>query len=391
MLRIILIIKDTTEKKVKKRKEQKKPKTIYALLNNKQNARYGCVEKAVVIERRTFFFKDSFGGEREIQKYIVPSSPEYVMIKVANKRRLRETMKIHLENIHDEIAALSYLDMIRASEVDAKPGKENISDFIEALQDVNNYFIVSPFYSKGDMIDILNSKENYRLDEASAKKYFLQICHGLKYLHDNRVVHRDLSPENILVDQENTCKIIDFGMCLFVPSLLEQKGANKENEEGEEKKEEEASGAATMQVSEGGDGNIKAGGKKSYKIKYLVTPQRYRGKHSCMAPEIYNEEAFDPYKIDIYSLGVLLFLLLAGQRLYTNFTDPNYFLLASGHRENLIRQVFEEKKFNISDAVINLLQNMLHFDPKRRYNIEKVLSHPWITNEEGRSDTVDSL
>ena len=84
-------------------------------------------------------------------------------------------------------------------------------------------------------------------------------------------------------------------------------------------------------------------------------------------------------------------MLLAGQRLYTNFNDPHYFLLASGHGESLIRQVFEEKKCNVSDAVIDLLQNMLHFDPKRRYNIEKVLSHPWISNEEGRSDTVNSL
>ena len=45
-----------------------------------------------------------------------------------------------------------------------------------------------------------------------AAPLFLQICEGVKCLHDNQIIHRDLKPHNILLRRDGQVKILDFGI-----------------------------------------------------------------------------------------------------------------------------------------------------------------------------------
>ena len=90
----------------------------------------------------------------------------------------------------------------------------------------------------------------------------LQICEGLEYCHQNGIAHVDLKPDNILLSSDNTIKLADFGLSDFNPS--------------EEKRSE------------------------------------VKGTKIYMAPEVLKGELYDPFRADIWSLGITLFQMVSG-------------------------------------------------------------------------------
>lgn len=62
----------------------------------------------------------------------------------------------------------------------------------------------------GELFDFI--VRNTRLNEAQAAKFYWELISGIEYLHKSGVCHRDLKPENLLLDYDNTLKIVDFGL-----------------------------------------------------------------------------------------------------------------------------------------------------------------------------------
>ena len=60
------------------------------------------------------------------------------------------------------------------------------------------------------LIDIINDKETTNLNPSHVKCILKQVLEGVKYLHENKVMHRDLKPHNIIVTSNGTVKLIDF-------------------------------------------------------------------------------------------------------------------------------------------------------------------------------------
>ena len=62
----------------------------------------------------------------------------------------------------------------------------------------------------GELFDFI--VRNTRLNEKQAAKFYWELISGIEYLHKSGVCHRDLKPENLLLDYDNTLKIVDFGL-----------------------------------------------------------------------------------------------------------------------------------------------------------------------------------
>ena len=80
------------------------------------------------------------------------------------------------------------------------------------LQSLNNCYIATEYCKYGDLDGMLKMKKKFTEKEISP--YIYQIYHGMKYLSDNKIVHRDLKLANIFMNEDKVCKIADFGFAI---------------------------------------------------------------------------------------------------------------------------------------------------------------------------------
>ncbi|KAG8144458.1 hypothetical protein E2320_012968 [Naja naja] len=207
--------------------------------------------------------------------------------------------------------------------------KRDPSEEIEILMRYGQHPNIITLKDGGELLDRILRQKYFSEREASAVLY--TIAKTVDYLHCQGVVHRDLKPSNILyMDDSNNAdsiRICDFG---FAKQLRGENGL-------------------------------------------LLTPC-YTA--NFVAPEVLMRQGYDA-ACDIWSLGVLLYTMLAG---YTPFANgPN-----DTPEEILLRIGSGKFSLNggnwdtVSDAAKDLLSHMLHVDPHQRYTAEQVLKHSWI-------------
>ena len=167
--------------------------------------------------------------------------------------------------------------------------------------------------------------------EHISAKIFVEILKSVKIMHDNNIIHGDIKPENILLDNDFNIKLIDFGFSSII------------NEE-----------------SNGIINNIE--GSDTYS-----SPERRRA----------NFEGYDGIKSDIFSLGVLLFVITVGRFPFNlcEYSDKRYRLIMI-KKYDIYWAIFE--KYNLSDEFKDLIIHLICYDPKERLSIDKILEHPWI-------------
>eukprot|EP01096_Ripella_sp_DP13-Kostka_P016032 TRINITY_DN768_c1_g1_i1.p1 TRINITY_DN768_c1_g1~~TRINITY_DN768_c1_g1_i1.p1 ORF type:complete len:361 (+),score=177.92 TRINITY_DN768_c1_g1_i1:88-1083(+) len=162
------------------------------------------------------------------------------------------------------------------------------------------------------------------LDEKTALKYFRDICHGLSHCHDRKIAHLDLKPENILVSSDDRAIIADFELSYnWAPS------------------------------------------------NNPVTDLRV-GTVYYAAPEVNGcRESYVAKKADIWSLGVLLYVLISGTWPFRGATYQQ--IEANARAANLYFS-----RTDYSPELNNLLRKLLCVDPNGRPSIEQILLHPWV-------------
>jgi serine/threonine protein kinase len=176
------------------------------------------------------------------------------------------------------------------------------------------------------------------------------IKQGLTHLQKKGVCHRDMSLENILVDEYRTAVVIDLGMCLKVPY-----------DDGET----------------GGVADVSAG-----TLRRLINPLIPCGKPNYISPEVLKSEVpFDGFAIDLWATAVMLFIMLVGLPPweFAREEDPRFRMVARGGLERMLRSWNRE----ISPLAADLLQKMLREDPRQRLSLEEVKVHPWVLYEGG--------
>ncbi|KAG9406775.1 hypothetical protein AC1031_003099 [Aphanomyces cochlioides] len=204
-------------------------------------------------------------------------------------------------------------------------GHPNIVRMRAAFSQHGCDYMVFDYCADGDLLDTLTKGP---VSLAVARKYFEQIVHGVSYLHGKGIAHRDLSLENILLNNGN-CYVCDFGLATS------------------------ASEPCVDTV----------------------------GKQFYMAPEVVQGVVYVAAKADVWSLGVILFMLLTGMPLWqiASPTDAN-FAYFSKHGFRALLRMWNLHHLDI-DAV-DLLEHMLVRQPRKRIELKHVASHAFI---QGRS------
>jgi serine/threonine protein kinase len=185
---------------------------------------------------------------------------------------------------------------------------------------------------------------------------------GIENLQRAGICHRDLSLENLLVHKSG-CLIIDMGMCLRiklgnddVSMSFQTLNLGSNNESGE-------------------TNTYLRDGRKS--PRHWITPQGTCGKWIYMSPEVYNNQIdFDGFAVDMWAVGVILFLMLTGFPPWERacVTDDRFKFMTAGY----LVQMLTEWKIGISADGMDLLQRMLFLDPSDRLCLDQVRAHPWM-------------
>ena len=185
------------------------------------------------------------------------------------------------------------------------------------------------------------------LSEGEARFWFRQLMKGVAFLHSKGICHRDLSPENVMIDGLEGL-IIDLGMCLRVPYLDPQ----------------HVDRVTDVRESRGRT------------PRCVFRPQGPCGKLPYMSPEIYsNRHPFDGAAADVWTSGTILFCMITGNRSYQrpHLSDPQFYWMSQG-----LRQLLNDWNVNMSETGIQLLEGMLQPNPRLRLTLEEVSQHAWF-------------
>lgn len=288
-----------------------------------QSTIFGCVGVCWVLER-----------DATLPGVVFRRTSRKVAVKVSFGSRM-ETLR-HTEN---PVAELSCLQLVG--------NHPHVMGALDALRVDGDFHVVLPFAKSGDLCEVLGTGRP--MGEKRARSLFKQVVAGVRHLHDCGVCHRDLSPENVLMDEHN-CLVIDMGMALRVPY---------------------SSHYGTV-------ASVQRGGVH----RRLIEPQNPAGKRPYMSPEIYRGKAFDGEAIDVWSLGTILFMMVTGQQSYElpHPSDP-LFQWMTRNMAGLLDgwRIRDQWQTPVSESCADLLASMLSVDPRRRATLDEVWDHPWMS------------
>ncbi|XP_042477586.1 CBL-interacting serine/threonine-protein kinase 23-like [Macadamia integrifolia] len=197
----------------------------------------------------------------------------------------------------------------------------NVIRMYEVMASKTKIYIVLEFVNGGELFDKIASKG--RMKEDDARKYFQHLINAVDYCHSRGVFHRDLKPENLLLDASGNLKVSDFGLS-----------------------------ALPQQVREDGLLHTTCG-----------TP-------NYVAPEVINNKGYDGAKADLWSCGVILFVLMAG---YLPFEDSNLVTLY----KKIYKAEFTCPAW-FSTSAKKLIKRILDPNPVTRITISEVIENEWF-------------
>lgn len=195
----------------------------------------------------------------------------------------------------------------------------HIVQLYEIVENAQQICLVMEYASGGELYDYIVG--NPRIEEKEACRLFQQMVSGVDYIHRLNIVHRDLKPENLLLDSAKNIKIVDFGL--------------------------------------------------SNRYRQGEVLRTACGSPCYAAPEMIAGKKYSALKVDVWSAGVVLFVLLCG---YLPFEDPD--------TSKLYRKIqtgnYKLPAF-LSEQARDIIKGLLDINPDTRFTIEQIKAHPWFS------------
>ncbi|XP_040339992.1 hormonally up-regulated neu tumor-associated kinase isoform X2 [Herpailurus yagouaroundi] len=236
-------------------------------------------------------------------------SPQ-VAIKVIDKKRAKKDTYV-TKNLR------------REGQIQQMIRHPNITQLLDILETENSYYLVMELCPGGNLMHKIYEKK--RLEESEARRYIRQLISAVEHLHRAGVVHRDLKIENLLLDEDNNIKLIDFGLSNCAGIL---------------------------------------GHSDPFSTQC--------GSPAYAAPELLARKKYGP-KIDVWSIGVNMYAMLTGTLPFT--VEP--FSLRALYQK-MVDKEMNPLPTQLSTGAINFLRSLLEPDPVKRPNIQQALANRWL-------------
>ncbi|KAK9147141.1 hypothetical protein Sjap_007044 [Stephania japonica] len=202
----------------------------------------------------------------------------------------------------------------------------------EVLASKTKIYMVLEYVTGGELFDRITKKG--RLSEDTGRKLFQQLIDAVSYCHDKGVYHRDLKLENVLIDAEGNIKVSDFGLSALPQQLKE-------------------------------DGLL----------------HTTCGSPHYVAPEVLANKGYDGATSDLWSCGVILYVILTG---YLPFDDRNLAVL--------YHKIFKGSAKipnSLSPGAQNLIRRILDPKPKTRIIVAEIKEHEWFKQDYISANPID--
>uniref|UniRef100_A0A3Q4B688 non-specific serine/threonine protein kinase n=1 Tax=Mola mola TaxID=94237 RepID=A0A3Q4B688_MOLML len=250
------------------------------------------------------------GSFAKVREGLHALTGEKVAVKVIDKRKAKKDSYV-TKNLRREG---HIQQMIR---------HPNITQLLDILETENSYYLVMELCPGGNLMNRIYDKK--RLDERETQKYIRQLVLAVEHLHRAGVVHRDLKIENLLLDEQDNIKLIDFGL----------------------------SNCAGI-------------------LGYSDPFSTQCGSPAYAAPELLSRKKYGP-KVDVWSIGVNMYAMITGTLPFT--VEP--FSLRALHQK-MVDKEMNPLPPSLSTAAICLLKKLLEPDPNKRPNIHQVMADSWL-------------
>ncbi|XP_057647304.1 sperm motility kinase 3A-like [Chionomys nivalis] len=206
----------------------------------------------------------------------------------------------------------------------------HIIKFFQEVQTREMTYLIMDYASKGDLLRQIRKPGG--LQECEARRLFAQVVQAVKYCHDNCIVHRDIKPNNILIDASGNAKLCDFGLAVrVVPGT---------------------------------------------KLKPFC------GTLAYCAPELFGVEPYDGYASDVWNLGVLLYYMVARHL-------PFQASSSRGLKQQILAANFSVPH-HVPLDIFNVIVEIFMISPNRRPTISQILRRPMIRDSQARA-SIQSL
>uniref|UniRef100_A0A0A1XES8 non-specific serine/threonine protein kinase n=1 Tax=Zeugodacus cucurbitae TaxID=28588 RepID=A0A0A1XES8_ZEUCU len=244
----------------------------------------------------------------------------FAVVKLARHRITKNEVAIKIID-KSQLDSVNLQKVYREVEIMKRLNHPHIIKLYQVMETKNMIYIVSEYASQGEIFDYI--AKFGRMSEGSARSKFWQILSAVEYCHMKNIVHRDLKAENLLLDINMNIKIADFGFS------------------------------------------------NHFKVGELLAT--WCGSPPYAAPEVFEGKQYTGPEIDIWSLGVVLYVLVCGALPFDGSTLQSL-------RDRVLSGRFRIPFFMSSDCE-HLIRRMLVLEPSRRYTINQIKSHRWVCGE----------